>query len=83
MEALDFDMEVARIEPPEAFRAVHESFSGIGAAAVTVLEAFANKWSAALRAVEDGSRDFNVHVKFELAQLTRAADELEKVNIGI
>jgi hypothetical protein len=82
LEALDFEMEVARIEPPEAFRAVHETFTGIGAAAVTVLEAFADRWSAALRALEDGSREFDVHVKFELPQLTRAADELEKVNIG-
>ncbi|MFG3593077.1 restriction endonuclease [Bradyrhizobium sp. RDI18] len=82
LESLDFEIELARIEPPDAFRTVHESFRGIGATAVAVFEAFANKWSEALRGVEDGSREFDVHVKFELPQLTKAADELEKVNLS-
>jgi restriction system protein len=81
LEALDFETEAARIEAPEEFRGVNDAIVGIGSAAVAYFETVSQRWSTAVRGIENGSRNFAVHMILELPQLERMAEEMEKVNL--
>jgi hypothetical protein len=80
LQVLDFEAELARIEPPELFQAAHRSFKGIGSAAVGTFEQLAGKWSSAVRELESGSRQFNVDVMLRLPQIEQASVEIAKAS---
>lgn len=81
LQILDFEATLARIEPPLPFRAAHECIRGAGSSAVALFETFSGNWSAGLRRLETGNREFDVHLRIEVPELIRVLQELEKVDL--